>query len=56
MKILVTKESKLKYYRYELYILESLMKDEYSEFDDSYYGQKTRYIKNRIFELEEKTI
>lgn len=54
MKILFTKKQKLKYYRYELSILESIIKDDekYSEFDDSYIGMKTRYIKDRIFELE----
>lgn len=52
IKILVTKEQKRKYYEYELYILESLMKDEHSEFDNDYYGRKTRYIKNRLYELE----
>lgn len=56
IKVLFTKEQKLKAYRYELGILESIIKDsngKYSEFDgDSYIGAKTRYIKNRIFELE----
>lgn len=54
IKVLFTKEQKLKYYRYELSILESIIKDDekYSEFDDSYIGMKTRYVKNRIFELE----
>lgn len=54
IKVLFTKEQKLKYYRYELSILESIIKDneKYSEFDDSYIGMKTRYVKNRIFELE----
>ena len=56
MKICFTKEQKLKAYRYELGILESIITDsngKYSEFDGhSYIGAKTRYIKNRIFELE----
>lgn len=57
IKVLFTKEQKLKYYRYELSILESIIKDDekYSEFDDSYIGMKTRYVKNRIFELETET-
>ena len=53
--VCITKEQKRKYYEYELYILESLVKDDktkYSEFDDnSYIGNKMRYVKNRLFEL-----
>ena len=54
-RVIAVANQKRKYYEYELYILESLVKDDktkYSEFDDnSYIGNKMRYVKNRLFEL-----